>query len=382
MQVQKLHIVHIVIVSAYLSMGRVAHKLYIIYHVQLIVVLYYFDVHVHIYKNPPFPLCTDLVNNAYRPKEPTRRCTTFNHYIYSLKSVAESDQAKTFPIHKSIIRAHLQVIRRLLKPHPIRINITIMAKLLNQDRSQFVFAGQDQINVTAKSNGWVELNVTEGLNTLWPLMISNNTSENYNIEFLIKLEVDCISIKKVPAAFIEPTSIKLSQMKRRERHVPLQALLLVFLTDKDTKEIMKQEHQQNTYAQTQEELGIRTSRSAGSNSQQRVCHREDFMIQFSDLQLNYILVPVMYNAFRCSGSCSHEDLSDNPNLGTNHAKLMASAKFVDEIPESSVVFQRKPRDPYCSPTRYSSLTLLINTDVDVLEVLPYPSMTVTECGCR
>ena len=291
-----------------------------------------------------------------------------------------SDEVYKFPFHKSIIRAHLQVIPRLIKSHPITVNITITAKLQNQDSSQYVFAGRDEIDVTAGSNGWVELNVTEGINKLWPL-IANSTSENVNIEFVIKLQVDCIKTKKVPANFVEPTSIKLTQTKRRQRHTALQALLLVFVSDEENKEIMRQEKEQNNnMADSQEESRVRTSRSVGSSTP--VCQREDFLVQFSDLQLHYILAPVFYNAYRCSGSCSHEVLSANDHLGTNHAKLMASAKLVNEIPDNNIVFQKKPRDPCCSPTKYDSLPLLISRGMDSLEVVPYPAMIVSECGCR
>lgn len=333
------------------------------------VCIYVCYLHFH-EKNPAFS-SADLVNNVHRPKSPSSRCTTINRYIYSLKSIAEIEDLKKLPLRKSVIRAHLQVIPRLLKSYPVTVNITTTARLLSHDISQFVVAGRDRISVTADSNGWIELNVTEGLKTLLPLALSTNTSDDLNIEFLVTQQVDCTKTKKVPAAFVEPTSIKLSQEKRRERHLPLQALLLIYATDED---IVKDQH---VIAQSEEEENQKQKRSAS-----RACHRESYQIRFSELQLNYILAPAMYNAYRCVGGCTHQQLSANSRLATNHALLMASAKFVSDLPNSNIAFPRRPRDPLCSPTRYESLPILISIANDMVDIEHYPSMKVTECGCR
>lgn len=154
--------------------------------------------------------------------------------MFSWESQAE-DQQHTLLLQKGVLRAYLRVIPRLLaKQNNIPIDITVTAKLRNDADSSEVFAGEHQLVATLDSSGWVELNVTEGLLALWP-----PRAENSEIEFTILLRVNCKLSKKVPASFMDLTSISPSQAKRRQRHTSLQPMLLVFIDDEETRKLIR-----------------------------------------------------------------------------------------------------------------------------------------------
>lgn len=299
--------------------------------------------------------------------------------MFSWQSLAESQQARQVPVQRGTLRAYLQTIPRLVRGgQTVPMRVTINASLLNSNSSQSVFAGEHHINVTSASNGWVDLNITQGIQELWP-----PRKEEHVVEFTLTLSVGCKHYKKVPATFVNPAEIPLKNAKRRERHRVLQPMLLVHLSDMQVKEMVKSGEQQ-TLPGGEEEIVL----SEGDTQSERrkrntgnFCAIEDFTVNFHDLQLYYILVPFQYNAKRCTGSCSHTMLARRGQAGTNHAKIMASAKAVSQV-YPSVVFRHPPRDPCCVPTKYKSLSLIVTRGEGIIELEVYPAMIVEECGCR
>ncbi len=87
------------------------------------------------------------------------------------------------------------------------------------------------LQVTADSAGWLELNITKGVKAMWPL--SHNET---HVEISVVLSTDCI--RKSPVVLEDPSSISLSQTKRRQRLYALQPL---FLVNQMVKEIVKNE---------------------------------------------------------------------------------------------------------------------------------------------
>ena len=327
-----------------------------------------------------YPLA-DILRNTYREKVRSgKRCTAVNRFVFSWQTLAESQQARQVPVQRGTLRAYLQTIPRLVRGgKTVPMRVTINATLLNSNSSQSVFAGQHHINVTSASNGWVDLNITRGIQELWP-----PRAEEHVVELTLTLSVGCKHHKKVPATFVNPAEIPLKNAKRRERHRFLQPMLLVHLSDTQVKEMVKNGGQQAlpggedeivlSEGDTQSE---RKKRSAGND----FCAIEDFTVNFHDLQLYYVLVPHSYNAKRCAGSCSHTMLTRRGQAGTNHAKIMASAKAVSQA-YPSVTFRHPPRDPCCIPTKYKSLSLLVTRGEGIIELEVYPAMIVEECGCR
>ena len=255
------------------------------------------------------------------------------------------------PVQRGTLRAYLQTIPRLVRGgQTVPMRVTINASLLNSNSSQSVFAGEHHINVTSASNGWVDLNITQGIQELWP-----PRKEEHVVEFTLTLSVGCKHYKKVPATFVNPAEIPLKNAKRRERHRVLQPMLLVHLSDMQVKEMVKSGEQQ-TLPGGEEEIVL----SEGDTQSER---------------------RKRYNAKRCTGSCSHTMLARRGQAGTNHAKIMASAKAVSQV-YPSVVFRHPPRDPCCVPTKYKSLSLIVTRGEGIIELEVYPAMIVEECGCR
>ena len=320
-----------------------------------------------------FPLFADMINKAYRPRpEPPARCVVQNRFVFNWGSIADDQQDQKLPVQKAVIRAYLKPIPRLLKRDPTPVDIDITVGMLGEKST--VEAGRERVDVTT-STSWLELDVTKGVQTLWPTQ-----TLNHNLEFTINLSVNCKDIKKVPAIFIDPTEIDLSSARRRQRHEPFQPLFLVFFSDAEIKAIVHNEtmpisHPVEEYSESFSEsnTGEREKRSTPS------CTTGDFPVVFSDLHLNYILIPMMYNARQCTGSCSHHVLTTDHQLGTNHANIMAGAYAI--FSDGHTGFRQTPVEPCCVPIRYSSIALIVIVG-NSLEYKVYPAMRVEECGCR
>ena len=293
----------------------------------------------------------------------------------------QSYQLQPLPLQKATLRAYLDIIPRFLQNGPINMDVSIKAKLFGVENSSTgAVATVQTIPVDLASNSWREFDITESLQHLWPPI-----SADHEIEVTLELRVDCKQNKKVPGSFVNPATIPLSQQKRRDRHLPLQPLLLVFLSDEKVKRIVKDELRPSQLEEletgSENATVSRAARSVSTTTAEKACSFEDFPINFHSLQLTNVLYPVTYNARRCLGSCSHSALNDNDHLATNHAKLMASAKIVSQL-KPDVRFTSPPSDPCCVPTKYRPYALLIQPPEGGAEYVVYPSMVVDECGCR
>ena len=293
----------------------------------------------------------------------------------------ESYQLQPLPLQKATLRAYLDVIPRFLQNGPVDMDVSIKAKLFGVENSSTgAVATVQRIAVDLASNSWKEFDITESLQHLWPPV-----SADHEIEVTLELRVNCKQNKKVPGSFVNPATIPLSQQKRRDRHLPLQPLLLVFLSDEKVKRVVKDELRRSEQSAGGQESGGENStaipRVAKRSAADKPCSVEDFPITFHSLQLTNVLYPTTYNARRCLGSCSHSTLTDNDHLATNHAKLMASAKIVSQL-KLDVRFTSPPSDPCCVPTKYRPYALLIQPPEGGAEYVVYPSMVVDECGCR
>ena len=267
----------------------------------------------------------------------------------------------------------MDVIQRYFKREDaidIQISTSFIVTLMNTTLSQTVFAGEQEMIVTAESSGWIELNVTTGLEEIQ--IISREINDTIKLEVMIG--VNCITNKKVPVTLVDPASIPLTQGPRRARLTKLQPLLLVFLNDKLVKTEIEQESQP---PEVGENIEVETRKKRDVDG----CHLEDFSVNFHNIDLTYILAPYEYNARKCVGLCDHSILRYRGDIATNHAKIMASSMAFREY-NPNIPFHHEPTNPCCVPTRYESLSLLIFNDINELTYAVYPTMTVTECGCR
>ena len=222
----------------------------------------------------------DITQNTYREEPPnTQKCTVVNHFVFSWLSLAESPQARHLPVLRGTLRTYLQIIPRLIgRRQAVPVEITIHAGIHNSNQS--VFAGRHQINVTLESNGWIDLNVTEGIQKLWPPSV-----ENHEIQITLTLRVDCKKNKKVPAAFVDPSAIPLTKAKRRQRHLALQPMLLVYISDKQVKDMIENEGQRSQIPEEEEEIDLSEqlgeTQSEEKRSTTRYCSTEDYTVTFA-----------------------------------------------------------------------------------------------------
>ena len=92
----------------------------------------------------------------------------------------------------------------------------------------------------------------------------------------------------------------------------------LLLSDEDLKTEIKEEAEPHP-------LGNNLNIQEREKREGRGCHLEDYVVNFHNIDLTYVLAPFEYNARRCVGSCSHSVLRYQGHLATNHAKIMASA---------------------------------------------------------
>lgn len=257
----------------------------------------------------------------------------------------------------------------------IPVHISGAFSIMTNNASQAVFGGQKDLLISANSSGWLELNMTEGLKAIHSQSIYGVSPD---LELTVTLTVDCLSNRKVPVSLVDPAAVPLEQGPRRQRLSRLQPMLLAYLSDQVIKEEVWQ-------GEKQELVGENLDTDGGDNREKRAqdvgCHIDDFTVNFHNIDLFYVLAPYEYNARQCIGSCSHSILRHRGSLATNHAKIMASAVALKRY-DPQIPFHHNPTEPCCVPTKYESMSLLVVDDITEFNYAVYPTMSVSQCGCR
>ena len=286
------------------------------------------------------------------------------------------------------LRAYIQIINRhIAAGASVDVNLTVLmvprlnATQLNitansTDWSEAVFAGQQVLTVSHGSDGWVELNVTEGAREIWPLIPTHT-----EVQVIIKAEVNCAGQKKVPLNFVNPAEIPLEQENRRARHLDLQPFLVVFSNNRETQAVLNQEHiavgeQDNgTFINLGDAL-YPEKRSANSDE----CSIERYVVDLHELGLTYILAPTALNISKCAGNCNNRNTINR--LGTNHAKIMM-AIYNAEVNAVPPVEEVSATPPCCVPTDYRVVYFLMTPlDGTAAGIKSHNHLVATRCGCR
>ncbi len=318
-------------------------------------------------------------NYRERPQN-AQKCSSVYRFVFAWETLVESCEEKMLPVRSAKLRTYLQVIPRLLRTEAVEVDISTAIQPLKCNgtaTNERIAAGHERILVTRDSNQWLELNITEGIKTLWP-----PTKDQPHVEVFVTMTVNCQGQSKVPASLVDPASISLNQPKRRERHKNLQPILLVFVDDEDVRLRVKEDS-----AEMEPEMDVlhTENQTLSSNQVERrsssgACDIEDFWISFTTISLPHFRIPSRYNARKCAGSCHHTTLKRDPGLGNNHAKLMASAHVASQL-SGHTLYEEIPSLPCCVPIRYSPVTIIMQTREGWKSQL-FASMTVEECGCR
>ncbi len=341
-----------------------------------------------------------VVDGEHRAK-PTGeggKCGAIGRFLFNWESVANT---MSVALNKSIIRPYLEVINRLIEneevvPVNISVSLQLFHKNMTVDNSSNTttntsFQLVQTINITRESNGWLELDLSPSILSIW----SPTCKQLPIIEVTLRMEVDCIHHKKVPFQFINPAEVELFKTFRREKHTKLQSLLVVYLED----QVIKQKLQEEDILKVEEVKEAidgadisKTTRPKENRRRRRqtdkpTCKPKDFSISFNQLLLDNILWPRVINIRQCVGDCSHHGIAQH-NDGTNHARIISSAKHLNDIngfrPPRNGTFSMEDqphKDPCCTPIRYSSVYIVRVIDKDIMVHL-FPNMKVTECSCR
>ena len=299
--------------------------------------------------------------------------------------MSEDILEKKLDVKSAILRAYVQIIgRRIDEGETVDVNVTVTmvprngtTAINDSDWSEGVFAGKQVVSVSLGDDGWVELNVTEGAQRIWPLIQTNT-----EVQVIIKAEVNCNEPKrKVPISFVNPAEIPLEQANRRERHMDIQPFLVVFADNEETKNILLKNEEAAVNGEDDEPdindivpLGDVSKRSASSGR----CSRSDYIVDLHELGLVQVIAPRQVNISQCSGLCSHSILRQYSSLGTNHAKIMASIYAQTSLGQEPGITQ-----PCCVPTEYVPVYLILQSpDRTVTGLKTYNNFVATKCGCR
>ena len=295
------------------------------------------------------------------------------------------------------MRAYTQIINRHIgQNETISVNLTVTMIPRNNnettnisDWSEGVYAGQHNLTIAQGSGGWIELNVTEGAEVVWPLM--KNFTE---VQVIIKAEVNCANQKKIPFNFINPAEISLEHENRRLRHLDIQPFLVIFADNKETRALLQQETEEVATGQGEEsnstfpDIGdmlfpsSAPSKRSSDLADDSPCSLSTFVVNLHELGLTNVQAPLELNISKCSGGCT-DRLTVN-RLGTNHAKIMASIYNREQLElQSNPDYEVTATPPCCVPTTYSVVTFLISTlDGTATGLKSHNHLRATACGCR
>lgn len=331
----------------------------------------------------------DVAQEHFRAK-PVRnaKCETYTQYVFQWSSVASEIQNAPLSVRSSILRAYVQPIGRHIQNNET-VNVTLTTRMVprngngttnSSDWSNSIFAGQQVISVSQGSDGWAELNVTEGAIEIWPLR------KNYTeIQVIITAEVDCINQKKVPFNFVNPAEIPLEKPLRRERHLPIQPFLVINADNEITKTVLQQQDEAATGQGSDDNSGndyineeLYPDTSTHSKRQvQSSCSRSNYIVDLFELGLPHVVFPRELNISKCSGTCNNR--ATISRLGTNHAKIMAHIYNMEQSSQAPVTATY----PCCVPTKYDIVNLLMAAeDGTATGLQSFHELMATECGCR
>ena len=255
------------------------------------------------------------------------------------------------------------------------------------DLGDGVIARQKVVSVSRGSDGWMELNVTKGMEDILPQIQINNYTD---IRVIIKAEVDCNNQKKVPFYLINPAEIPLDQVIRRERQMDNQPFLVVFCDNEETKEALRKQNEEVTEEEydcivmgelvydcsSKRSISKRSIYIERTTTYTSSCQKSNYTLDFHEIGLTNVIVPRHIDISKCSGVCN--DRRVIYTLGTGHAKLMAAIynrQLYFGKPVTATV-------PCCVPTKYETVFLLLRVTYTVTAIQSHSNLKAMECGCR
>ena len=348
------------------------------------------------------PHSTDVVQEKYRPKPNNGKCTLTQSFHFPMKTLIKEYSSRTgtneedngvMPLTRATLRTYIQAIPRHL-PEPgdnFTVNIEVLTAVVDQVNSSTipnVTAAKENITVShdMEEHRWMEISMTEGIRSL---NVSKTHEECFlRVKVVFKLDVCTNKYKKVPLMVVDPATIPVEESERREKHLTVQPMVILYLDEPEVKEQMRLQTKGDHVDEflLGEDSGEHPSkREAGptenTTASESPCHLENLTISFHAAKLYHVIVPVSYNARQCVGQCTLSTLQDGKDYINNHAQLLASAASV--YASDPQLFEKEPKLPCCVPLTYGEEWLMLyDYTLGTISAQSYPNMVATSCGCR
>ena len=343
-----------------------------------------------------------VVQEKYRPKPSNGKCTLTQTFHFPMKTLIKEYSSRTgisnedssvMPLTRATLRTYIQTIPRHL-PEPdddFTVNIEVLAAIVDRTNSSIipnVTAAKENISVSrdVEENRWLEISMTEGIRSL---NVSKSHEECFlMVKVVFQLAVCTKKYKKVPLMVVDPATIPVEESERRDKHLTVQPMVILYLDEPEVKEQMKQQTQGGHVDEfliggdSRENPSKREADpNANTTAPESPCHLENLTISFHAARLYHVILPAAYNARQCVGQCTLSSLQDGKDYINNHAQLLASAASV--YPSDPQLFEKEPKLPCCVPLTYGEAWLMLyDHALGTFSTQSYPNMVATSCGCR
>ncbi|XP_039959233.1 protein 60A [Bactrocera neohumeralis] len=216
------------------------------------------------------------------------------------------------------------------------------------------------VNTTSDYQGWLELNVTQGLD-IWLHDHKSNKG----------LYIGAHAVNK-PEREVKLDDIGLVHPKGDDEYQPF---MIGFFRGPEL--IKSTNHHSRKKRNTPHVRRRKKSEMInpfldGTVENMRSCQIQTLYIDFKDLGWNdWIIAPEGYGAFYCSGECNFP-LNAHMNA-TNHAIVQTLVHLLEP---------KKVPKPCCAPTRLGALPVLYHLNEENVNLKKYKNMIVKSCGCH
>ncbi|XP_037936720.1 protein 60A-like [Teleopsis dalmanni] len=218
------------------------------------------------------------------------------------------------------------------------------------------------VNTTSDYQGWLELNVTEGL-ALW----LKNQEENKG------LYIGAHAVHK-PEREVKLDDIGLVHPKGTSDD-EYQPFMIGFFRGPElikTAKTHSRKKRNTQHVRRRKKSEMVNPLFEGPVESMRSCQIQTLYIDFKDLGWHdWIIAPEGYGAFYCAGECNFP-LNAHMNA-TNHAIVQTLVHLMEP---------KKVPKPCCAPTRLGALPVLYHLNEENVNLKKYKNMIVKSCGCH
>lgn len=222
---------------------------------------------------------------------------------------------------------------------------------------------------------WINFDITRSIRL-------KNIKDSTELHFLIECSGFCVQDHKFQATNHFSMNINSSNSFKTETHLNNQyeSRYMLFhssLTYKEPDLVKRGFDQRNPFLiiYAGSDIMRRTRRRINhcSNHFQGQCCRERFYVNFRELGWNdWIIAPHGYYANYCRGNCKMSPI--NGKTKSNHGHVISEYRKHERM-------RNKAMQSCCTPTKFSSISVIYYEDNKRIVKRDVPSMVVDDCGC-